>query len=251
MHFCTTLLNRIPTSLQTVLYCTLHPLDVEYLEKPGQDWALTKAIQRVMGRCACGSTGQKHSYPGPAAAHFAPCSSEDVPSRMKVDGGIGSILCSPCPERVSPHSCPAADSWGGTSPPWNCFRVGCAQEVTKATNFQLEETGWEKSPDGVVPSMGKSQELSGCKGSSQNECWVKCTGRWVISSREPVPCLPGEQGQQWAGACAAAAVAPLLPLVWDSCPYLSRSVGCQHWTALMSHRWHRSPPSCWFASGMT
>lgn len=150
---------------------------------------------------------------------------------------MGAFSVLPSPERVSPPLLPQEKiARGGTSSPWNCFRVGCAQEVTTATNFHLGETGWEKSPDGVVPSMGKSQGLSGCKGSSQNGCLVKCTGKWVISSREPVPCLPAEQGEQWAGACAAAAMAHLLPSVWDSCTHLSRSVGCQHWTAPTSPR---------------
>lgn len=154
---------------------------------------------------------------------------------MKVDEVLGSILCSPLPQRVILLVLEKTAK-GRTSSPWNCFRVGCAHKAPKATNFHLGETGREKSPDGVVPSRRKSQELSVCKGSLQNECPVKCTRKWAISSGEPVPCLPGGQGQQWAGVCAAAAMAHLLLSVGDSCAYLSTSVVCQHWTAPTSPR---------------
>lgn len=54
---------------------------------------------------------------------------------------------------------------GGTPSLWSCFRVGCAQEAAEATmatpNFQLEKTGWEKSSDGLVPSLEKGQEPFG------------------------------------------------------------------------------------------
>lgn len=208
---------------------------MKYLEKPGQDWALTKSTQRVVGRCASSSAGLKHSYPVPAAAHMAPSSSEQV-----VDGVLGSILCSPFP-RVSPLLLPLQKiAKCRTSSPWNCFRVGCAQEVTKATNFQLGVTGWERSHDGVVPSIGKSQELSGCKVSLQNECLLNVQGNRLSA----VGSLPGEQGQQWAGVCAAAAEAHLALSGRASHTHLSRSAACQHWTAPTCHRWHRSPPSC-------
>lgn len=54
---------------------------------------------------------------------------------------------------------------GGTSSLWSCFRAGCAQEAAEATmtasNFQLGETGWEKSPDEVMPTLEKDQEPFG------------------------------------------------------------------------------------------
>lgn len=45
---------------------------------------------------------------------------------------------------------------GGTSSLWSCFKVGSVQDGAEGTmaapNLQVGETGWEKSPDGVVPS---------------------------------------------------------------------------------------------------
>lgn len=43
--------------------------------------------------------------------------------------------------------------------------MGYAQEAAEATmaapNLQLEETGWEKDSDGVMPSLEKGQEPFG------------------------------------------------------------------------------------------
>lgn len=177
------------------------------------------------GQMCLYSTGLKHSYPVPAAAQMAPSSSEEVPSRMKVDGVLGSIHCSPFPRKSQSSTLsPAEDS--RTSSLWNCFRVGCAQEVTKATNFQLGEMGWEKSPDGVVPSMGKMN----CVVVTGVYRMSACTGKWL--SREPVPCLPvsrASSGQVFVLTCWG-------PAVWDSCTYPSRNVVCQRWTAPMSRQ---------------
>lgn len=112
---------------------------------------------------------------------------------------LGSILRSPFPGESSPPLPLGKTAKGGTSSLWNCFEVGCAQEAAEATmaapNLQLRETGWEKSPDGVVSSLEKGQEPFGYR-------WIykettrelaKCTRKWVSNRGEPVPCLAGKQ----------------------------------------------------------
>lgn len=141
-----------------------------------------------MGSCACSWTGLKHSCPVPAAAHLAPSASEEVPSGMKVDGVLGSILCSPFPrESQSPNLAPGEDSQG-----WDILPMELLQS-------------------GLCPGGNNSNQLSAWRNRLGEKSWWGCALHGKKSGTiwlqgKFTEWVPGkthrEMGYQQQGTCA-------------------------------------------------
>lgn len=104
----------------------------------------------------------------------------------------------PSPERVSPPLLPLQKTARGGTSLWSCSRVGCAQDVTKAINFKLGETG-RNALTGLCPPWEKVRNYLVARGVYRMSAWSNVQGNGLSAAGKL--CLASQVSRDSSGRC--------------------------------------------------